>query len=73
MPLSFESQKCNSMETEKVLVPVKRVAVKRVAVKKIYAPHECFGSPLSICRICGEKYTYTAKPYSVAGLSNSSN
>jgi len=27
----------------------------------VYAPHEHFGSPLNVCRICGEKYTYVAK------------
>jgi hypothetical protein len=34
------------------------------AVVKEYAPHEHFGSPLNVCRICGEKYTYVPKPYS---------
>ena len=37
---------------------------KRIrAVAKEHAPHEHFGSPLNICRICGEKYTYIQKPY----------
>lgn len=56
------------METKKVAV---RVAAKRVATPKVYPPHEHFGSPLNTCRVCGEKYTYTQKPYSLDGLSNS--
>lgn len=26
-----------------------------------YPGHEHFGSPLNICRVCGEKYKYTPK------------
>lgn len=49
-----------------------RVATKRApAPAKVYPPHEHFGSPLNICRVCGEKYTYTQKPYALDGLSNS--
>lgn len=61
------------METEKapVAVAAKRVAAKRVATPKVYPPHEHFGSPLNVCRVCGEKYTYVQKPYSILGLSNS--
>jgi len=42
-------------------------AVKAVVKKtaKVYPPHEHFGSPLNICRVCGEKYTYTPKPYGI--------
>jgi hypothetical protein len=35
----------------------------RVVAKKVYAPHEHFGSPLNVCRVCGEKYTYVQKPH----------
>ncbi|MDE2483112.1 MAG: hypothetical protein KGN02_13105 [bacterium] len=61
------------MKTEVALAPVaaKRATTKRVATPKIYPPHEHFGSPLNVCRVCGEKYTYVAKPYSILGLSNS--
>jgi hypothetical protein len=52
-----------------VLVKTKRATPVKQA--KIYPPHEHFGSPLNICRVCGEKYTYTQKPYTVDGLSNS--
>lgn len=48
----------NTIET--VTVPKKRA---KTPVKKVYPPHECFGSPLNKCRICGEKYTYVIKPY----------
>ena len=52
-------------------VPV-RVAAKRPAAKlKVFPPHEHFGSPLNVCRVCGEKYTYTQKPYTLDGLSTS--
>jgi hypothetical protein len=34
---------------------------KRAKVVKEYAPHEHFGSPLNVCRVCGETYKYTAK------------
>ena len=44
---------------ETLTAPVKKT--KKVA--KVYPPHECFGSPLNVCRTCGEKYTYTAKPF----------
>jgi hypothetical protein len=37
-------------------------AKKRAKVAKVYEPHEHFGSPLNICRICGEKYTYVQRP-----------
>ena len=33
----------------------------KVVVVKEYPSHEHFGSPLNVCRICGEKYTYTPK------------
>ena len=53
-------------------VPVPVVVVKKTAAsKKVYPPHEHFGSPLNVCRVCGEKYSYTSKPFSVGGLSNS--
>ncbi len=38
---------------------------KTTNVAKVYPPHEHFGSPLNICRVCGEKYTYVPKPYDV--------
>jgi hypothetical protein len=44
---------------ETLIAPVK----KTKKVTKEYPPHEHFGSPLNICRVCGEKYTYTAKPF----------
>jgi len=56
------------MDPKPALVPV---AKKRVVATKVYPPHEHFGSPLNVCRVCGEKYTYTQKPYSLDGLSNS--
>ncbi len=60
-----------STKPEPALVPA-RVAKKRApAAAKVYPPHEHFGSPLNVCRVCGEKYTYVQKPYSLDGLSNS--
>jgi len=67
-----ESQKRKHIMESKpapVLVPAKRAAPAKAA--KVYPPHEHFGSPLNICRVCGEKYTYTQKPFSLNGLSNS--
>jgi hypothetical protein len=29
---------------------------------KEFPPHEHFGSPLNVCRVCGQKYTYVEKP-----------
>ncbi len=55
----------------KTLAAPAPVVAKRVATPKVYPPHEHFGSPLNICRVCGEKYTYTPKPYSLLGLSTS--
>lgn len=34
---------------------------RRPRIAKEYPPHEHFGSPLNICRICGEKYSYIEK------------
>jgi hypothetical protein len=48
---------------EAVAVVVKAAPKKRAKVVKEYAPHEHFGSPLNICRICGEKYSYVQKPH----------
>jgi hypothetical protein len=56
---------------EPALVPVVKKRAAPVKVAKIYPPHEHFGSPLNVCRVCGEKYTYIQKPYSLDGLSNS--
>lgn len=56
------------METK--LAPAPAVK-KRAVATKVYPPHEHFGSPLNICRVCGEKYTYVPKPFSLDGLSNS--
>lgn len=42
------------------------VVKKRAKVIKDVGPHEHFGSPLNICRICGEKYSYVPKPHNVA-------
>ncbi len=53
-------------ETVAVPVPVKKRA-KATPVAKEYPPHEHFGSPLNVCRVCGAKYTYTPKPYDHAG------
>ena len=36
---------------------------KRTKVAKDYGPHEHFGSPLNVCRICGEKYSYVQRPH----------
>ena len=45
---------------------------KRAATPaKVYPPHEHFGNPTNVCRVCGEKYAYTQRPFSVKGLSNS--
>ena len=52
-------------------VPVPAATKRAAAPAKVYAPHEHFGSPLNVCRICGEKYSYTQKPYSIDGLSAS--
>lgn len=60
------------MDPKPDLVPVvKKRAAAQAKPAKIYPPHEHFGSPLNVCRVCGEKYTYTQKPYTVDGLSNS--
>ncbi len=49
-------------ENEDIIETTVRVVKKRAkAAPKVYAPHEHFGSPLNVCRICGEKYTYVAK------------
>ncbi len=49
-------------ENEDIIETPVRVVKKRAkAAPKVYAPHEHFGSPLNVCRICGEKYTYVAK------------
>jgi hypothetical protein len=46
----------------RTIIETVRVVKKRAkAAPKVYAPHEHFGSPLNVCRICGEKYTYVAK------------
>lgn len=53
-------------EIEVVAEPVavaKAAPKKRAKVVKEYAPHEHFGSPLNVCRVCGEKYSYVQKPY----------
>jgi hypothetical protein len=56
---------------ERKTAPVPVVTKRAAAQPKIYPPHEHFGSPLNVCRVCGEKYVYTQKPYSLDGLSNS--
>ena len=43
--------------------PVVTVKKRARPAPKVYDAHEHFGSPLNICRICGEKYTYTQKPH----------
>jgi hypothetical protein len=48
---------------EPALVPVRVVKKRAPAAAKVYPPHEHFGSPLNVCRVCGEKYTYVQKPY----------
>ncbi|HET9030278.1 MAG TPA: hypothetical protein VFN49_08875 [Candidatus Aquilonibacter sp.] len=60
------------MDAKTAPVPV-RIAKKPAAAvaKKVYPPHEHFGSPLNVCRVCGEKYSYTSKPFAINGLSNS--
>jgi ribosomal protein S14 len=50
-------------------VAVKAPPKKRAKVIKEYPPHEHFGSPLNVCRICGEKYSYVQKPHSF-GIGN---
>ncbi len=50
------------IDAEPVAV-VKAAPKKRAKVVKEYAPHEHFGSPLNVCRICGEKYSYVQKPH----------
>jgi len=49
--------------TVEAVVVVKAAPKKRAKVVKEYAPHEHFGSPLNVCRICGEKYSYVQKPH----------
>ena len=44
-------------------VVVRKTPKKRAKVVKEYPPHEHFGSPLNVCRICGEKYSYVQKPH----------
>jgi len=54
------------MEPE--LAPAPAPKKKRAPLAaKIHPPHEHFGSPLNICRVCGEKYTYVQKPYADGG------
>jgi hypothetical protein len=48
-------------EIEDIIETVRVVKKHTKAAPKVYAPHEHFGSPLNVCRICGEKYTYVAK------------
>lgn len=55
------------MELKTAPVPVPVLKKRKPAVAKIYPPHEHFGSPLNICRVCGEKYSYTQKPYADGG------
>lgn len=55
------------IETELVAVKrVRKAAPARKAALKEYPPHEHFGSPTNVCRVCGEKYTYASKPYAHA-------
>jgi hypothetical protein len=56
---------------EPVPVPATKKRAAPAKAAKIYPPHEHFGSPLNVCRVCGEKYTYTQKPYALDGLSSS--
>jgi hypothetical protein len=42
--------------------PVATVKKRTKSAAKEYGPHEHFGSPLNICRICGQKYSYAPKP-----------
>jgi hypothetical protein len=53
----------NEEEIEPVTMvkPVTTVKKRAKAAPKVYAPHEHFGSPLNVCRVCGEKYTYVQK------------
>ena len=51
--------------------PVPAVTKRAPAPAKVYPPHEHFGSPTNVCRVCGEKYTYTQQPYTLNGLSTS--
>src|SRR5579871_707820 len=37
---------------------------RRPKIAKVYPPHEHFGSPLNVCRVCGEKYSYVERPHS---------
>ncbi|HTX58715.1 MAG TPA: hypothetical protein VMH02_03485 [Verrucomicrobiae bacterium] len=57
---------CGSQPRERdraIIIESPVVPKKRAKAVKEYAPHEHFGSPLNVCRICGEKYTYVQKPY----------
>ena len=61
-----ERNRVHTIDTDTAIVEkpvVKAPAKKRAKVVKEYAPHEHFGSPLNVCRICGEKYTYVQKPH----------
>jgi hypothetical protein len=53
-------------QSETNIIESKSVVKKRGKAVKEYAPHEHFGSPLNICRICGEKYSYSQKPHNDA-------
>jgi hypothetical protein len=50
-------------EKDQVAVPVPVKKRTTTAVKKVHPEHIHFGSPLNICRVCGEKYTYKEKPF----------
>lgn len=57
-----------SVGSENESTPIETVTIAKKRPKravKEYAPHEHFGSPLNICRICGEKYVYVQKPHDV--------
>ena len=58
----------NGTEKRNIIEPTS-VVKKRVKVVKEFAPHEHFGSPLNICRVCGEKYSYAQKPLNFTGPS----
>jgi ribosomal protein S14 len=43
--------------------PVEKNSTRAKRKEKVFPPHEHFGSPLNVCRICGQKYSYVQKPF----------
>jgi hypothetical protein len=59
----FVSSIIETVETLEAVPVVVRKKRAPAASTKEYPPHEHFGSPLNVCRVCGVKYSYVPKPY----------